>query len=245
MSNSDLFLQAFGGKESEKAPEGGAKIWGDTTRLFETAFGVDDKLKNYTPEPILDYTFEHKPGTDVGKLALLDALMKEGKQYRDLPMGLRDLVKPKRPLAKELRRQEDETGMNLEQREKLFDALQFNVDYLAEMANAGLPASMIAEEYKKLTERFPEQAIEESLAETHQQLLAKIRAEEKARAYAVEQAKLASDEERNQAQIAQELADAKAAIETLNSASTLSDKELQQELARRVSIQTREAGDHK
>lgn len=66
-------------------------------------------------------------------------------------MDLRYLVKLKRPLAKELRRQEDETGMSLEQ--KSFDALHFNLDYLSELASAGLAAAMIADEYQKLNER--------------------------------------------------------------------------------------------
>ena len=169
--------------------------------------------------------------------------MKDGVQYRDLPNGLRDLVKPKRPLAKELRKQEDETGMSLEQREKLFDALQFNVDYLASLENLGMSPALIAEEYAKLKERFPEQAIEESLAETSQQLLAKLKVEAKAKEVAANQAKAADDEERNQAKVAQEIADAKAAIEALNDASALTDEQLQAELTRRAAAQTRDMGD--
>ena len=211
--------------------------------MFRAAFGHDAELKNYTPEPILDYELNAKAGTDTGKLFTLDAYMKDGVQYRDLPMGLRDLVKPKRPLAKELRQQEDETGMNLEQREKLFDALQFNVDYLSSLQDVGMSPALIAEEYAKLKERFPEQAIEESLAETNQQLLAQIKAEAKAKAVAAEQARLAADEELNQAKVAAEISDAKAAIEALNSASALSDDELQAELTRRAALKTREGAD--
>ena len=242
MSTTDLFLSAFGGKEPEENGQPARKV-GDTTDLFLAAFGHDTELKNYTPEPILDYELNAKVGTDTGKLFTLDALMKDGVQYRDLPNGLRDLVKPKRPLAKELRKQEDETGMSLEQREKLFDALQFNVDYLASLENVGMSPALIAEEYAKLKERFPEQAIEESLAETNQQLLAKLKAEAKAKEVAANQAKAADDEERNQAKVAQEIADAKAAIEALNDASALTDEQLQAELTRRAAAQTRAMGD--
>ena len=169
MSTTDLFLSAFGSKEPDDNGQPARNV-GDTTHLFLAAFGHDSELKNYTPEPILDYELNAKAGTDTGKLFTLDAYMKDSVQYRDLPMGLRDLVKPKRPLAKELRQQEDETGMNLEQREKLFDALQFNVDYLSSLQDVGMSPALFAEEYAKLKERFPEQAIEESLAEANQQL---------------------------------------------------------------------------
>ena len=242
MTTTDLFLSAFGGKEPEKNGQPARQV-GDTTELFRAAFGHDTELKNFTPEPILDYELNAKPGTDTGKLFMLDALMKDGVQYRDLPNGLRDLVKPKRPLAKELRRQEDETGMTLEQREKLFEALQFNVDYLSSLQDVGMSSAIIAEEFAKLKERFPEQAIEETLAETNQQLLAQLKAEAKAQAVAAEQAKLANDEELHQARVAAEIADAKAAIEAINSASSLSDEDLQAELTRRAALKTREGAD--
>ena len=116
MSTTDLFLSTFGSKKPDDNGQPARNV-GDTTDLFLAAFGHDSELKNYTPEPILDYELNAKAGTDTGKLFTLDAYMKDGVQYRDLPMGLRELVKPKRPLAKELRQQEDETGMNLEQRE--------------------------------------------------------------------------------------------------------------------------------
>ena len=242
MSTTDLFLSAFGGKEPEENGQPAPKV-GDTTDLFLAAFGGDTELKNYTPEPILDYELNAKVGTETGNLITLDAYMKDGVQYRDLPNGLRDLVKPKRPLAKELRKQEDETGMSLEQREKLFDVLQFNVDYLASLENVGMSLALIAEEYKKLKERFPGQAIDESLAETNQQLLAKLKAEAKAQEVAAKQAKAADDEERNQAKVAQEIADAKAAIEALDDASALTDEQLQQELTRRAAARTRAMGE--
>ena len=242
MSTTDLFLSAFGSKEPEDNGQLLRNV-GDTTNLFLAAFGHDSELKNYTPEPILDYELNAKAGTDTGKLFTLDAYMKDGVQYRDLPNGLRDLVKPKRPLAKELRKQEDETGMSLEQREKLFDALQFNVDYLSSLQDVGMSPALIAEEYAKLKERFPEQAIEESLAETNQQLLAQIKAEAKAKAVAAEQARLAADEELNQAKVAAEIADVKAAIEALNSAAAFSDEQLEAELTRRANLKTREGAD--
>lgn len=242
MSNSDLFLSAFGGKEPEEKGHLARHV-GDTTDLFLAAFGHDTELKNYTPEPILNYELDAKAGTDTGKLFTLDAYMKDGVQYRDLPNGLRALVKPKSPLAKELRRQEDETGMNLEQRKKLFDALQFNVDYLASLQEVGMSPEIIAEEYKKLKERCPEQAIDESLAQTNQQLLAKLKAEAKTKEVAASQAKLADDEERNQAKVAQEIADAKAAIEALDDASAFTNEQLEAELTRRAAQKTREGAD--
>ena len=241
--NSHLFLDAWGSpKEEDQEPKGDLGIR-NREQLFATASGVDTERKNYTPDPIIDYEVEHKRGADVGNLLMLDEAMKAGTQYRDLPLGLRELVKPKRPLAKELRRQEDETGMSLEQREKAFDALQYNVDFISSMEEAGLPASMIAEEYKKLQGRYPEQAIDESLAETNQQLLAKLKAEAKAQAYAAEQARQAADKERNEAQVAAEIADAKAAIEAFKSAAAFSDDELKNELTRRASERTRLMGE--
>lgn len=241
--NSNLFLNAWGALSKAEQEEKGDLGIRNREQLFATAFGHDSDLKNYNPEPILDYEMTAKVGTDPGKLYLLGEAMKDGVLYRDLPNGLRELVTPKRPLAKELRKQEDETGMNLEQREKLFDALQFNVDYISSMADAGLPASMIAEEYSQLKDRFPAEAIDESLAETNQQLLAALKAEAKAQAYQAQQAQLAASEEASQAQVAAELAEAKAAIEAANSASAFTDEQLQQELTRRAAERTRAMGE--
>ena len=112
--NSHLFLDAWGAtRDKDQEPKGDLGIR-KREPLFAIAFGVDTERKNYTPDPIIDYEVEHKRGADVGKLFMLDEAMKAGTQYRDLPLGLRELAKPKRPLAKELRRQEDETGMSLE-----------------------------------------------------------------------------------------------------------------------------------
>ena len=61
MSTSDLFLSAFGGKEPEDKGQQARNV-GDTTDLFLAAFGHDTELKNYTPDPILDYELNAKVG---------------------------------------------------------------------------------------------------------------------------------------------------------------------------------------
>lgn len=177
VTNSGLFLAAFGGDDFDNR-KAETPLEKSSTELFQLAFGQDAAKKDYQAAPIVDYELSVSKG-DPAKLLLLDSRMKEGVQYRDLEIGLRDMVKPKRPLAKELRRQEDETGMNLDERQELFDALSFNCDYLSSLADAGLPANIIADEYKKLKDRFPEQAIDESLAETNQHLLANLKAQKR------------------------------------------------------------------
>ncbi|MDC0260990.1 hypothetical protein OAK65_02620 [Synechococcus sp. AH-551-N17] len=181
VTNSGLFLAAFGGGENDKR-KAETPLEKSSTELFQLAFGQDPAKKDYEAPAIVDYELNVSKA-DPTKLLLLDSRMKEGVQYRDLEIGLRDMVKPKRPLAKELRKQEDETGMTLDERQTAFNALQFNVDYLASLADAGLPATMIHSEYLKLKERFPEQAIDESLQETHQQVLSSLKAQEKVQEY--------------------------------------------------------------
>ena len=70
MSTTDLFLSAFGGKEPEENGQPARKV-GDTTDLLLADFGHDTEMKNYTPEPILDYELNAKVGIDTGKLFTL------------------------------------------------------------------------------------------------------------------------------------------------------------------------------
>ena len=206
-SRTDLFVEAFGGDSGERdGREAGEPVAKNSTELMLLAFGQDGAKRDYVAPIAVDYEMmDSARSADSGKLLMLDQAMKAGVQYRDLQVGLRALVKPSRPLAKELRKEQDETGYTLEQRQTAFDALQFNVDYLASLADAGLPASMIAAEYKKLKERFPEQAIDQSLQETNQQVLAQLKAQEKAQEYAEEteaqQAQQAVDEEQVRAEL--------------------------------------------
>ena len=245
MNSTDAFLAAFGGQAPEKPDNAEVQKLGpdERARLFKLGFGTDQKLANYQAPVLVDYEMNVNAGADSTKLLMLDAAMKEGVQYRDLPNGLRSMVKPKRPLAKELRREEDETGYTLDQRQEAFDALQFGVDFLIELADAGLPAQIIAEEYKKVKDRFPVEAVDVALQETNQGLLASLKAGEKAEEYNKEQQQTAADEAPSEDQIRQELLEAQQAIAAANDVSGVTDEALQQELTRRAALRAREAAE--
>ena len=201
--NRSLFLDAFNVQHENKADSGAPVNQQSRENLFMLAFGQDSAKKDYTAPSIVDYELNVAKG-DPSKLLLLDEYIKDGVQYAELPVGLRALVKPKRPLAKELRHQEDNTGYTLEQRQTAFDALQFNVDYLASLAVADLPASMIHSEYLKLKEKFPGEAVDQSLQDTHSTVLSTVRAQETAKKY--------NETQSNQVSVAAEI---KAAQEAL------------------------------
>lgn len=191
MSRMSLFLDAFDESHENKADSGTPVNQQSRESLFMLAFGQDSAKKDYTAPSIVDYELNVAKG-DPSKLLLLDSYIKDGIQYAELPVGLRALVKPKRPLAKELRQQEDSTGYTLEQRQTAFSALEFNCDYLAALADSGLPDSMIYSEYLKLKEHFPGEAVDQSLQDEHQQVLATIRAQETAKKYNETQSSQAS-----------------------------------------------------
>lgn len=213
----------------------------DSAKLFELAFGQDEAVKNFKPDPVVDYELDTKVGTDPGHLHHLDALMKDGVQYRDLPLGLRKLVKPKRPLAKELRQQEDATGRTLEERQAIFDAFQFNIDYLSSLAEAGLPVNIIANEYDQLKTKYPVDQIELSLQEVNQQLLAKLKAEEKAAEYDNQKAAAQARSESSQEALRNELKAAKQLLEMQGQKAT--DNNVRDALLRNQAIEARQAGD--
>ena len=218
--STNLFLEAFGGTDPEPTqsiPESAAQ-YRDSTDVMLLAFGQDDAKRNYQAPVRLDYTMNTKACRSAGaeKLLMLDEAMKAGTDYRDLPMGLQDLVTPSRNTAKQLRAEEDATGMTLEQRKTAFDALEFGVDYLKAMADAGLPAKMLSDEFNKLTERFPVEAVVDTLKDVDQKLLATLRAQETAAKHESEQAQIAAEEVANEDQVRAELAAAKEAIAAMH-----------------------------
>ena len=207
MSNQNLFLKAFTNKEPAEGGQTGVNSVKRTEEMFGLAFGQPEEMTSYTPPVIVDYELK-ATNTDSSKLFELQSMMDNGVQYADLPVGLRNIVNPKRKLAKELRHQEDETGFTLEERQSAFNAFQFNIDYLASLANANLPASMIYSEYVKLKDRFPEDAIDESLKETHQQLLSSLKAQDKIQEYKANE----EAEEANRVSVAAEIKAAQVAL---------------------------------
>jgi hypothetical protein len=218
--STNLFLEAFGGKDPEparSAPTSAAQ-YRDSTELMDLAFGQDDTMRNYTAPKLVDYKMNIKAcrAASPSKLLILDQAMKAGTEFRDLPMGLQDLVIPSRNTAKQLRVEEDTTGMTLEQRKSAFDALEFGCDYIKAMADAGLPAKMLSDEFAKLQARFPAEAVVNVLKDLDQKLLATLRAQEVAAKHEAEQAQIAANEVASEDQVRAELAAAAEAIKAMH-----------------------------
>lgn len=212
MSNSDLFLEAFGGDNKPEGRNEGVKYsTADRENLFKLGFGQEPSLKDYEAPTLVDYEWTGN-GATPDQLLTLDSYIKSGTQYRDLPMGLRALVKPKRVLAKELRKEEDETGMTLDQRQSAFNALEFGVDYLVALSNAGLSDEILQDELQSLQNKFPAEQVEIQLQETNQQLLAQLKASQKAR-------EVQAQQQAHEAQVKAELAEAQRNIELMNASS--------------------------
>lgn len=212
MDRSSLFLDAFASKKEEREAIESKPRYRNTTELFQLGFGQPTELKNYEAPVKVDYEMDQAKcrRADAEKLILLDEAMKAGTPFEQLPYGLQDLVKPSRKTAKRMRDLEDETGLTSKERQQAFDALAFGVDYIVALEEAGLPAPIIADEYNKLKEKFPLEAVQEQFQETNQQLLAKIQATEKATLFQ-------SENHANEEQIQAELQAAKDAIDLMNS----------------------------
>lgn len=211
MDRSSLFLDAFGGQpEGKEALESKPRLR-DATELFQLGFGQDPKLKDYEVPVKVGYEMDQAKcrRADAEKLILLDEAMKAGTPFEQLPYGLQDLVKPSRKTAARMRELEEETGLNSKERQQAFDALAFGVDYIIALEQAGLPASIIADEYRKLKEKFPAEAVTDQFQETNQQLLAKIQASEKA-------AQVQKESQASEDQVRAELQAAKHAIEAMS-----------------------------
>lgn len=211
MDHSSLFLSAFAGKSEKKEAADTPRPRLNTDELFQLGFGQPAALKNYEVPVKVDYEMNQSAcrQADADKLMMLDEAMKAGTPFEQLPYGLQDLVKPSRKTAKRMRELEDETGLTSKERQLAFDALQFGVDYIVALEEAGLPASIIADEYKKLKSKFPQEAVTEQFQVTDQTLLAKIQATEKA-------AEVKSEAQASEDKVRAELLAAKQAIEAMS-----------------------------
>ena len=102
--STNLFLEAFGGVDPEPAQSAPASVsqYRDSTELMDLAFGQDDSKRNYSAPTLVDYQMNVKACRSAGaeKLLMLDEAMKAGTEFRELPLGLQDLVTPSRATAK-------------------------------------------------------------------------------------------------------------------------------------------------
>ena len=253
MSNSDLFLQAFGGGSPEKdAASGGKSVSPDErARLFADAFKAEPKAApkphlgqnwriNNTKARGLSFTEQYA----LGELADVP--------YRDLPDWVRDGGYAE-PSADEKRHQKEqlaETGLTQSERNQVFDAFTARIGALAEMSEKEILRDSAALDYelaatiKRWGQEQVMEALKDEFPEAAQYFAAKLQVQaaeaNAAAAKEAEQAKVQS--------VADEIRDAQEAIAAMD-AKAASDLEqipadvLQQELTRRAAAQTREWAD--
>ena len=253
MSNSDLFLQAFGGKSPDKdAARSGKSVSPDErARLFADAFKAEPKAApkphlgqnwriNNTKARGLSFTEQYA----LGELADVP--------YRDLPDWVRDGGYAE-PSADEKRHQKEqlaETGLTQSERNQVFNAFAAQIGALAEMSKRETlrDSAALDHELASAIKRWGQDQVMEALKESSpkaaQYYAAKLQVQAaEAKAAAAKNAELAKEQT-----VADELRAAQEAIAAQN-AKAASDLEqipadlLQQELTRRAAAQTRAGAD--
>ena len=253
MSNSDLFLQAFGGGSPEKdAASSGKSVSPDErARLFADAFKAEPKA---APTPHLGQNWRinnvKARGLSFGELYELGEL--QDVPYRDLPDWVRDGGYAE-PSADEKRHQKEqfaETGLTQTERNQVFNAFAAHISALAEMSERETlrDSAALDHELASTIKRWGQEQVMEALKEASpkaaEYFAAKMQVQAaEAKAAAAKNAELAKEQT-----VADEIRAAQEAIAAQN-AKAASDLEqipvdvLQQELTRRAAAQTRAGAD--
>ena len=253
MSNSDLFLQSFGGKPPEKdaASIGKSVSPDERARLFADAFKAEPKEVpkphlgqnwriNNTKARGLSFTEQYA----LGELADVP--------YRDLPDWVRDGGYAE-PSADEKRHQKEqlaETGLTQSERNQVFNAFAAHISALADMSEMETlrDSAALDHELTSTVKRWGQEQVMEALKESSpkaaEYFTAKLQVQAaEAKAAAAKQAELAKEQT-----VADEIRAAQEVIAAMD-AKAASDLEqipadvLQQELTLRAAAQTREGAD--
>ena len=253
MSNSDLFLQAFGGGSTEKdaARDGKPVSPDERARLFADAFKAAPKA---APKPHLGQNWR----INVQKIKNLSFTEQyslgelKDVPYRDLPDWVRDGGYAE-PSADEKRHQKEqfaETGLTQTERNQVFNAFAAHISDLAEMSERETlrDSAALDHELASTIKRWGQEQVMEALKEASpkasEYFAAKLQVQAaEAKAAAAKNAKLAKEQT-----VADEIRAAQEAIAAMDSKAA-SDLEqipvdlLQQELTRRAAAQTRAGAD--
>ena len=253
MSNSDIFLQVFGGKSPEKdAASSGKSVSPDErARLFADAFKAEPKAApkphlgqnwriNNTKARGLSFTEQYA----LGELADVP--------YRDLPDWVRDggYAEPSADEKRHQKQQFAETGLTQTERNAVFDVFAAQIGAFAVMSERETLRDSDALDYELAStiNRWGQEQVMEALKEASpkaaEYFVAKLQFQAaEAKAAAAKNAELAKEQT-----VADELRAAQEAIAAQN-AKAASDLEqipvdlLQQELTRRAAAQTRAGAD--
>jgi len=203
MSNSDLFLEAFGGdNKPEGRSEGVRYSVAAREQAFLTAFGMpQDRELPKANKGVGAWRINNQKA---GKLSFTEqwALGElQDTPYQDLPDWVLDSGLAV-PSAEESKLQKDLNkidGYTTSERKQAFNVFAAEIDVLAEMASREIlrNSSMILDEFDRACERFGAQEVQRALSETapeafnHYRLM---KAEQKARIDAAEQEAHATQE---------------------------------------------------
>ena len=253
MSNSDLFLQAFGEKspDNESASSGKSVSSDERARLFADAFKAEPKA---APKPHLGQNWRINNTKARGlsfteQYALGDLA---DVPYRDLPDWVRDggFAEPSADEKRHQKEQFAETGLNQSERNQVFNAFAAHISALAEMSERETlrDSAALDHELASTIKRWGQEQVMEALKEASpkaaEYFAAKLQVQAaEAKAAAAKNAELAKEQT-----VADEIRAAQEAIAAMDSKAA-SDLEqipadlLQQELTRRAAAQTREGAD--
>ena len=253
MSNSDLFLQAFGGKPPEKdaASIGKSVSPDERARLFADAFKAEPKAApkphlgqnwriNNTKARGLSFTEQYA----LGELADVP--------YRDLPDWVRDGGYAE-PSADEKRHQKEqlaETGLTQSERNQVFNAFAAQIGALAVMSERETlrDSAALDHELASTIKRWGQEQVMEALKEASPKAAEYFAAKLQVQAAEAKAAAAKQAEQAKEQTVADELRAAQEAIAAQNAkaASDLAQipvDVLQQELTRRAAAQTRAGAD--
>jgi len=227
MSNSDLFLKAFGGGGGDKKEKGEGVYRSADERelLFKLGFGQEKRPG--APTPHLGQTFRWDM-TRVAKLSFDEQMslsQYEGQSYRDLPAWIRDgnYAIASDTEKKHQREMQKATGLTQSERNLVFDAAQADAEALVAMTQSDVlkDSRVLDGEIERLTERYGEE-LTAMLAEINQEAAAYVHIRKQVKAAEQKQARAEADEVAHQEQVKAELAEAQRNIELMN-ASTAAD----------------------
>jgi len=251
MSNSDLFLQAFSGKQpEEKSQQGGSPLDPDSrSKLFEKAF----RTEKADPTPHLggNWKIDTYKTRNLSFSELYSLGELQGKSFDELPDWVIQggYAVPSKEYAKREKQLTDQTGLDTVERRQLNRNFEIRMEILLDyldmpaLSSTDIPMRDLQENIAKYGEDMVMSALREMSPEGAEMYSKKLTAHNAA-INAEKAAQMAQKvNEERELSVREEIQDAQRKIAEMNadtsSLGTLSTEEIQAELTRRLNTETR------